>query len=85
MKTIYCIEEWLDKDCQRIRDKELWDELEMPWNWRTFNFCSYAVEFDDEEKFKDYLQSIIDDGCFAYRISTREANDDYKLDEGADK
>ena len=84
MKTIYCIEEQLDKDWQRLRDKEWWDSLEFPWTCRFFHSRVLAVEFDDEEKFKEYLQSIIDDGCFAYRIFTREVSDDYKINSNDD-
>ena len=73
MKKIFCIEEWL-KDDERVRDGGFWGSLEQPWK---LGLTSYVQEFDNEDDFKDYLMSIINDGLVVGRVFTKEVSDDY--------
>ena len=72
MKKIFCIEEWL-KDDERVRNGGFWDSLEQPWK---LGMTSYVQEFDEEDEFKDYLMSIINDGAIIGRVFTKEVSDD---------
>ena len=76
MKKVFCIEEWLKGD-ERIRNGGFWDSLEQPWK---LGMTSYVQEFDEEDEFKDYLMSIINDGGVIGRVFTKEVSDDYIVD-----
>ena len=73
MKKIFCIEEWL-KDDERVRNGGFWGSLEQPWK---LGMTSYVQEFDNEDDFKDYLMSIINDGGVIGRVFTKEVSGDY--------
>ena len=73
MKKIFCIEEWL-KENERVRNGGFWGSLEQPWK---LELTSYVQEFDNEDDFKDYLMSIINDGDAIGRVFTKEVSDDY--------
>ena len=73
MKKVFCIEEWL-KDDERVRDGGFWGSLEQPWK---LGLTSYVQEFDEEDEFKDYLISIINDGGVIGRVFTKEVSDEY--------
>ena len=73
MKKVFCIEEWL-KDDERVRNGGFWGSLEQPWK---LGMTSYVQEFDNEDDFKDYLMSIINDGGVIGRVFMKEVSDDY--------
>ena len=73
MKKVFCIEEWLKED-ERVRNGGFWGSLEQPWK---LGLTSYIQEFDEEDEFKDYLMSIINDGGVIGRVFTKEVPDDY--------
>ena len=73
MKKVFCIEEWL-KENERVRNGGFWGSLEQPWK---LGLTSYIQEFDEEDEFKDYLMSIINDGNIIGRVFTKEVSDDY--------
>ena len=73
MKKVFCIEEWLNDD-ERVRNGGFWGSLEQPWK---AGLTSYVREFDNEDDFKDYLMSIINDGGVIGRVFTKEVSDDY--------
>lgn len=73
MKKIFCIEEWLKED-ERVRNGGFWGSIEQPWK---LGLTSYVQEFDEEDKFKDYLMSIINDRSVIGRVFVKEDPDDY--------
>ena len=72
MKKVFCSEEWL-KDDERVRNGGFWGSLEQPWK---AGLTSYVQEFDEEDEFKDYLMSIINDGGIIGRVFAKEVSDD---------
>ena len=76
MKKVFCIEERLNDD-ERVRNGGFWGSLEQPWK---AGLTSYVQEFDNEDDFKDYLMSIINDGGVIGRVFMKEVSDDYIVD-----
>ena len=73
MKKVFCIEEWL-KDDERVCNGGFWGSIEQPWK---LGLTSYVHEFDEEDEFKDYLMSIINDRGVIGRVFVKEDPDDY--------
>ena len=74
MKKVYCIEEWV-RESERVRDGGFWGNIECPWK---LGMTDTIQEFDDEEEFKNYLKSILDDSGVVGRVFIKEVSDDYE-------
>ena len=73
MKKIYCVEEWWLEN-EPVRDS-FWSIIEEPWKLGRFSFVN---EFDDEEKFKEHILSVINTCGVVGKIWIKEVNDDYE-------
>jgi hypothetical protein len=72
MKKIYCVEEWWLEN-EPVRDL-FWSNIEEPWKLGRFSFVN---EFDDEEKFKKHILSIINTCGVIGKIWIKEEPDNY--------
>ena len=81
MKKIYCIEEWWHESpdgtpLESFRDGSFWGCVETPWKIGCFDFIQ---EFDDEEKFKEELLNIINNGGIIGKVFIKEKPDNYNI------
>lgn len=72
MKKIYCVEEWWLEN-EPVRDL-FWSNIEEPWKLGRFSFVN---EFDDEEKFKEHILSVINTCGVVGKIWIKEEPDNY--------
>ena len=72
MKKIYCVEEWWLEN-EPVRDL-FWSNIGEPWKLGRFSFVN---EFDDEEKFKEHILSIINTCGVIGKIWIKEEPDNY--------
>ena len=79
MKKIYCIEKWWKENDgypkEYFRDGSFWAMTETPWKLGCWDFVE---EYEDEEKFKEDLLSIINEGGIIGKVWIKEENDNYK-------
>jgi len=72
MKNIYCVEEWWLEN-EPVRDS-FWCNIEEPWKLGRFSFVN---EFDDENKFKEYILNVVNTCGVIAKVWIKKEPDNY--------